>query len=425
MKVRTLRDGDFAGQRVLVRVDFNVPLQDGQVADDARIRAALPTIEYLRDAGARVLLVSHLGRPKDGPDPTLSLRPVADHLASALDVPCGFAEDCIGPAAEAAAGALQDGDVVLLENLRFHPEEKANDADFAAALAANADAYVNDAFGTAHRAHASTVGVAERLPAYAGFLIEKELDALGKALDDPARPFTAILGGAKVSDKIGVIEQLLGTVDRSSSGADAPESKPLASRGVDRLIIGGGMAFTFLKCEGYEVGKSLVEHDKVELAGTLLGRAAEKGVQVLLPVDVEAADAFEEKAQHRAVKITAMKPDWMGLDIGPLTMERFAKAIKDSGTVVWNGPMGVFEWDAFAPGTRAVAQAVAACKGTTIVGGGDSAAAAKKFRVVDKVTHVSTGGGASLEFLEGKVLPGIAALEASAAGTADAAGPAA
>ncbi|HUR60825.1 MAG TPA: phosphoglycerate kinase [Candidatus Thermoplasmatota archaeon] len=389
--VRTLRDGQFKDQRVLVRVDFNVPLEDGKVTDDARITAALPTIDLLRKAGARVILVSHLGRPKAKPDPQFSLKPVADHLRDHLGIPASFATDCVGPVAEKAVADLKPGQVVLLENVRFHPGEEKNDPAFCQRLAALADRYVNDAFGTAHRAHASTTGVALLLPSCAGLLIEKEVSALGDALDKPERPFTAIMGGAKVSDKILVIEKLL--------------------EKVDRLLIGGGMAFTFLKAQGHEIGKSLVEPDRIELAKDLLRRAKDRGVQVLLPVDVEAADAFDAKATHRAVKVSHMKPEWMGLDIGPLTMKQFSDAIATSRTVLWNGPMGVFEMDAFAFGTKAIAEAVARNPGTTVVGGGDSAAAAKKFNVEDKMTHVSTGGGASLEFLEGKVLPGIKALE--------------
>lgn len=390
MQVRTLRDGEFQGQRVLVRVDFNVPVEDGKITDDTRITASLPTIAHLRKAGAKVILASHLGRPKGGPDPAASLKPVAAHLAK-LGVPCAFATDCIGEPAAKAVAALKPGDVLLLENVRFHKGEEKNDPAFVAALADLCDLYVNDAFGTAHRAHASTTGVALLRPAFAGLLIEKEVAALGNALDNPQRPFTAIMGGAKVSDKILVLEKLL--------------------EKVDRLIIGGGMAFTFLKAQGHEVGKSLVEADRIELAKSLLQRAKAKGVEVLLPVDVEAADAFAEKAIHRAAKVGHLHADWMGLDIGPLTVDAFRKAILSSKTVLWNGPMGVFEWDAFAYGTKAVGQAVADCKGTTVVGGGDSAAAAKKFGIEEKLTHVSTGGGASLEFLEGKELPGIAALK--------------
>lgn len=388
--VPTLHDGAFDGKKVLVRVDFNVPLRDGAVADDARIQAALPTIQFLREAGARIILCSHLGRPKGQRVTELSLAPVAQHLGKLLDAPVAFADDCVGDAATQAVQSLGDGDVLLLENLRFHAEETDGDADFAKSLASLADLYVNDAFGTAHRAHASTALVAKHLPGYAGFLIQKELECLGDALDDPARPFTAILGGAKVSDKIAVIEALLTKVDR--------------------LIIGGGMAFTFLKAQGLEVGQSLVEEDRLDLARDLLEQAVAAGVQVLLPVDVVAAAEFDEDAEHHVVAAEAIPDDRMGLDIGPATAELFAKAITDSATVVWNGPMGVFEWDAFAQGTRTVADAVASCKGTTIVGGGDSAAATKQFGVTDRMTHVSTGGGASLEFLEGKELPGIAAL---------------
>ena len=394
-RVRTLRDGDFSQKRVLVRVDFNVPVEGGKVTDDTRITAALPTIEYLRKAGAKVVLCSHLGRPKPGKDNSaFTLKPVADHLRH-LGLPVHFAPDCVGPAAAAVVSKLHPGEVALLENVRFHAGEEKNDPSFCKDLAALADVYVNDAFGTAHRAHASTTGVAHLLPGYAGFLIEKEVAALGGALESPARPFTAILGGAKVSDKILVVERLL--------------------QKVDRLVIGGGMAFTFLKAQGHEVGKSLVEEDRVALAKDLLARAKAKGVEVLLPTDIVAADAFKEDSPYRTVRMGHVKPDWMGLDIGPQTVEAFRKAIASSKTVLWNGPMGVFEWEPFAQGTMAIAHAVAECKGTTIVGGGDSAAAAKQFGVEGKVTHVSTGGGASLEFLEGKVLPGIAALETAQA----------
>ncbi len=394
LDVRTLRDGDFAGKRVLVRVDFNVPLDGTTITDDARIRAAVPTIDHLRKAGARVILCSHLGRPKGQVKKEFSLEPVAHHLAELLGAPVAFAHDCVGKSAQNAVDEMANGDVLLLENVRFHKGETDNDAEIAAGLAALADAFVNDAFGTAHRAHASTAGVAAHLPAYAGFLIEKEVEALGKALQNPERPFTAVLGGAKVSDKITVIERLL--------------------EQVDRLIIGGGMAFTFLKAQGHEVGKSLVEDGLLELARTLLESAREHGVDVLLPIDVEEATEFSATATHRAVKVGYQNPDWMGLDIGPLTRKAFAQAIADSKTVLWNGPMGVFEWTPFKFGTQAVAHAIADCQGTTIVGGGDSAAAAKVFGVTDKMTHVSTGGGASLEFLEGKQLPGIAALARTA-----------
>ncbi len=399
MKVQTLdqgiAEGAFQGKRVLVRVDFNVPLDNGKVSDDLRIRAALPTIEALRAADAKVILCSHLGRPKGEQNPKYSLAPVARRLSKLLDTDVVFTDDCIGEQPEAASRALADGDVLLLENLRFHAGETANEDGFVQALARLGDVYVNDAFGTAHRAHASTTGVAHHLPSYAGYLIEKELTALGQALTAPERPFTAILGGAKVSDKIDVIEALL---DKA-----------------DRIIIGGGMAFTFLRAQGHNVGKSLVEEDRLDYARHMLEKAAEKGVEVLLPSDVEEADSFAEKAEHRAVRIGHQHPDWMGLDIGPDTMRSFSKAIASSKTVLWNGPMGVFEWQAFQFGTRAIAQALMDNRGTTIVGGGDSAAAAQKFGIASHVTHVSTGGGASLEFLEGKALPGIVALERAVA----------
>jgi phosphoglycerate kinase len=388
--LRSMRNANLAGQRVLVRVDFNVPLEGGRVADDTRIQAALPTLESLRRQGAKVVLASHLGRPKPGKDNTAhSLRPVAEHLRG-LGIPVHFAEDCIGPKAKAVVEHLHRGEVALLENVRFHAGEEANDPAFCQALADLVDAYVNDAFGTAHRAHASTTGVAHLRPSYAGLLIEKEVEALGGLLSSPKRPFAAVLGGAKVSDKILVVERLM--------------------ERVDRLIVGGGMAFTFLKAQGHEVGASLVEQDRVALAAQLLDRAKAKGIEVFLPTDVVAADAFDAKAPHRVVGLDGIRADWMGLDIGPRTVEAFSKAIAASHTVLWNGPMGVFEWDAFAAGTRAVGEAIASCKGTTVVGGGDSAAAAKRFGLEERMTHVSTGGGASLEFLEGRTLPGIQAL---------------
>jgi len=394
MEVPRLHQGDYQGKRVLVRVDFNVPVEDGDVTDDQRIRAALPTLHYLLEEGGRVVLLSHLGRPKGQARDEFSLRPVAERLRRLLGRPVAFAADCIGSVAENAVAGLRDGEVLLLENVRFHPGETDNDPGFVDSLAKLGDVYVNDAFGTAHRAHASTTGLADRLPAYAGLLIERELDALGTALKDPDRPFTAVLGGAKVSDKIPVLQALIGKVDR--------------------LCIGGAMAFTFLKAQGKEVGASRVEDERVALAADLLRMAEDAGVEVHLPVDVEAADTFDAKARHEAAKIGAMREGWMGLDIGPLTMRDFSEAVASSRTVLWNGPMGVFEWPAFSFGTKAVAEAMARCPGTTIVGGGDSAAAARKFGVDGKVTHVSTGGGATLEFLEGKDLPGIAALAASA-----------
>jgi phosphoglycerate kinase len=394
---KTVRDIQVAGQRVLVRADFNVPLNEvGEITDDIRIRAALPTIEYLRDAGARVILCSHMGRPKGKVVEGLRLTPVAERLSELLGAPVVKTDDCIGSEVEAAVAAMEPGDVVLLENLRFHAEERANDPEFARQLAALADVYVNDAFGTAHRAHASTEGVAHFLPAVAGFLMERELAFLGAALADPAHPFVAILGGAKVSSKIGVIENLL------------PK--------VDHLIVAGGMANTFLKAQGYEVGASLLEEDKLDLARDLLKRGGEK---LVLPVDVVVADAFAADANHRTVPIdkvpTGRDVDWRILDIGPKSVERFKEVLKAAKTVVWNGPMGVFEFPTFAAGTVAIAKVLADTDATTIIGGGDSAAAVKQAGLSEAMTHISTGGGASLEFLEGKVLPGVAALQDKAA----------
>ncbi|MBC7261703.1 MAG: phosphoglycerate kinase [Chloroflexi bacterium] len=389
MNKKTIRDIEVAGKRVLVRVDFNVPLdKTGQITDDTRIRAALPTIEYLRDKGAKVIVCSHLGRPKGKVTEEFRLTPVAKRLSELLGTTVQKTDDCIGPEVEKAVAAMKPGDVLLLENLRFHAEEEANDPGFAKQLAALADIYVNDAFGAAHRAHASTEGVAHFLPAVAGFLMERELTFLGKALAEPTRPFVAILGGAKVSDKIGVIENLL------------PK--------VDWLIVGGGMANTFLKALGYEVGASLVEEDKVELAKDLLQRAGKK---LMLPVDVVIADAFAADAQHQTVPVDKVLPGWRILDIGPRSVEAFKTVLQKAKTVVWNGPMGVFEFPAFAAGTVAIAKCLAETDATTIIGGGDSAAAVEQAGVADKMTHISTGGGASLEFLEGRVLPGVAALQ--------------
>ncbi|MFS8524416.1 MAG: phosphoglycerate kinase [Limnochordales bacterium] len=387
----TVSDLDMAGKRVLVRVDFNVPLQDGEVADDSRIRAALPTIEYLRRQGARVILVSHLGRPKGQVVEELRMAPVARRLGELLGCQVKTVPACIGPEVERAAAALADGDVLLLENVRFYPGEEKNDPEFARQLASIAEAFVNDAFGTAHRAHASTVGVAKLLPAAAGFLMQRELEFLGRLLEEPERPFLAILGGAKVSDKIGVIRNLL------------PK--------VDSLAIGGGMAYTFLKAKGYEVGRSLVDEERIGLAKELMDEARRHGVNLLLPVDVVVADKFAEDANRKVVDVEEIPADWQGLDIGPKTRRLFAREIERARTIVWNGPMGVFEWAPFAEGTEDVARAMAGSGAVTIVGGGDSASAVAQYGFTDKMSHVSTGGGASLEFLEGKELPGIAALQ--------------
>jgi len=384
---KTIRDLEVQGKRVLVRVDFNVPMQDGQITDDRRIRESLPTIQYLLERGAKVILMSHLGRPKGRRDPQYSLRPVAQHLSELLGRPVRFLEDCVGEAVEQAVQAMAPGEVALLENLRFHPEEEANDADFARALARLGDLYVNDAFGSAHRAHASTEGVAHHLPAVAGFLMEKELRYLGSILTQPERPFVAILGGAKVHDKIGVIQNLL------------PK--------VDRLLIGGGMAFTFLKAQGYEIGRSLLDSEGIEFARRVLQEADQK---IVLPVDVVVAPSPEAEAQAQVVPIDQIPPDQMGLDIGPQTVARFSEMIRSARTIVWNGPLGLFERATFAAGTRGVLQAVAESGATSILGGGDTAAAAEQLGFADRITHISTGGGAALEFLEGRTLPGVAVL---------------
>jgi len=384
---KMLTDLDVKGKKVLVRVDFNVPIANGEVGDDSRMQAALPTIEYLLEHGAAVILCSHLGRPK-GVDPTFSMKPVAEHLRTMIDAPVAFAEDCIGGKAEAAAADLQPGQVLVLENTRFHDGEKKNDSEMAKQLAALADLYVNDAFGSAHRAHASTAGVADYLPAAAGFLLEKEIKYLGNAIAEPERPFVTILGGAKVSDKIGVIENLLGKSDR--------------------ILIGGGMANTFFKAQGFEMADSLVEEDVIETAKALLDKAGDK---LVFPVDVVIANAFDADAADRVMDVGDVPAGWRILDIGPRTVEVFGEIIADAGTVVWNGPMGVFEFDKFAKGTFAVAKAVAESSATSIIGGGDSISAINKSGLAEKITHISTGGGASLEMLEGKVLPGLAALD--------------
>jgi len=389
--LKTIRDLEVTGKRVLVRVDFNVPL-DGEdnVADDTRIRAALPTIQYLLEKQARVILVSHLGRPKGKVDERYRLDPVARRLSELLGRPVVKVDDCIGDEPRRAVQEMQPGDVILLENVRFHPGEEKNEEKFARQLAELADVYVNDAFGTAHRAHASTEGVAHFLPAAAGFLMEKEINMLGQALSNPGRPFVAILGGAKVSDKIGVIENLLGKVNT--------------------LLIGGGMANTFLAARGLALGKSLVETDKVALAGDLINRAQKAGVKLLLPVDLVVARAAQPDAEPKVVPVDAVPEDWMALDIGPETVKNYVAEVRDAGTVIWNGPMGVFEMAPFAAGTFELARALAESKATTIVGGGDTAAAVEKAGVAGRMSHVSTGGGASLEFLEGKTLPGVAVL---------------
>jgi phosphoglycerate kinase len=395
MAKRTIDQLDVAGKRVLMRVDFNVPLdkKTNAITDDTRMRAALPTIQRLLERGAAVILMSHLGRPK-GVTPNLSLGPVATHLQTLLPgVPVHFVAASVGPEAQAAAAALKPGEVLLLENLRFHAEEEANDSEFARHLAALGDLYVNDAFGTAHRAHASTEGVAHLLPAAMGLLMGKEVNVMGQALEDPARPFVAILGGAKISDKMGVVEHLLGKVDA--------------------LLIGGGMANTFLRAQGYATGDSLVEEDKVDEARRLLDAAATRRVRLLLPTDVVIADAFAADAARLTVNVDAVPVGWRILDIGPATAAAYAQEIAFARTVVWNGPMGVFEFEPFAAGTRAVARALAEASGqgaTTIIGGGESVAAVEQAGVADQMTHISTGGGASLEFLEGRTLPGVAAL---------------
>jgi phosphoglycerate kinase len=385
---RTVRDIAVRDKRVLVRVDFNVPLQEGKITDDRRIRAALPTIQYLLDQGAIVILMSHLGRPKGKVVEEMRLTPVAARLAELLNRPVTKLEDCVGEAVHAEVQAAQPGDVILLENLRFHAGERANDPEFARQLASLADVYVDDAFGAAHRAHASVVGVAEYLPAVAGFLMEKELTALGGALENPEHPFVAILGGAKISGKIEVIDNLL------------PK--------VERLLIGGGMANTFFKAQGYEVGESLVEEDALAVARETLSRAGDK---LVLPVDVVVADAFDAQANSKVVAVDGVPQDWRILDIGPKTLERFGELLRPARTVVWNGPMGVFEFEKFAEGTFALARLLAELDATTVIGGGDSAAAIEQAGLADKMSHISTGGGASLEFLEGKTLPGVAALD--------------
>lgn len=392
MDKKTVRDLDVVGKKVLVRVDFNVPLNDkGEITDDTRITASLPTIQYLLEQKAAVILMAHLGRPKGQVKPELSLAPVAKHLGKLLGKKILFAPDCVGEAAQAAASKLKPGHILLLENLRFHKEEEKNDMDFAEKLASLADLYVNDGFGVSHRAHASVEGVTHFLPAVAGFLLEKEIQYVGQAVTNPLHPFVAIIGGAKVSDKIGVISNLLDKVDT--------------------LLIGGGMANTFLAAQGYKMGKSLVEEDKLDLAKELLAKAKKNKVNMLLPTDLVMAAAFAPDAEHVTEKVKNLNQAYMALDIGAETSKAYAEALADAKMIVWNGPMGVFEMDAFCKGTEAVAKAVAKSRATSIVGGGDSVAAIEKLGLAKRITHISTGGGASLEYLEGKVLPGVAALD--------------
>lgn len=392
MDKKTVRDLDVAGKKVLVRVDFNVPLNDkGEITDDTRITASLPTIQYLLEQKAAVILMAHLGRPKGQVKPELSLAPAAKHLGKLLGKKILFAPDCVGEAAQAAASKLKPGHILLLENLRFHKEEEKNDMEFAEKLASLADLYVNDGFGVSHRAHASVEGVTHFLPAAAGFLLEKEIQYVGQAVTNPLHPFVAIIGGAKVSDKIGVISNLLDKVDT--------------------LLIGGGMANTFLAAQGYKMGKSLVEEDKLDLAKELLAKAKKNKVNMLLPTDLVMAAAFAPDAEHVTEKVKNLNQAYMALDIGAETSKAYAEALADAKMIVWNGPMGVFEMDAFCKGTEAVAKAVAKSRATSIVGGGDSVAAIEKLGLAKRITHISTGGGASLEYLEGKVLPGVAALD--------------
>ncbi|MBD8586447.1 phosphoglycerate kinase [Peribacillus simplex] len=391
MNKKSIKDIELKGKRVFCRVDFNVPMQDGKISDDTRIKAALPTISYLTEQGAKVILASHLGRPKGQVVEELRLAPVAERLSELSGKDVQKAEEAYGETVQSIIDNMQNGEILLLENVRFYPGEEKNDQELAKSFAALADVYVNDAFGAAHRAHASTEGIAHHLPAVAGLLMEKELSVLGKALSNPERPFTAIIGGAKVKDKIGVIENLL--------------------EKVDHLIIGGGLGYTFIKAQGHEIGNSLLEEDKIELAKSFIESAKEKGVKLHLPIDAVITAEFSPDAETDNVDIDAIPNDKMALDIGPKTSELFADVIKSSKLVIWNGPMGVFEFDKFANGTSTVAQALAEANDTySIVGGGDSAAAAEKFGLAEKMSHISTGGGASLEFMEGKELPGVVAL---------------
>jgi phosphoglycerate kinase len=391
MNKKSIRDvADLAGKRVFVRVDFNVPLENGVITDDTRIRETLPTVKYLIEKGAKVILASHMGRPKGEFVDSMRLTPAATRLSELLGKPVAKADEAVGEAVKAQIAELKNGDVLVLENVRFYKGEEKNDAELAKQFAELADLFVNDAFGAAHRAHSSTAGIAQYLPAVSGLLMEKELDVLGKALSNPERPFTAIIGGAKVKDKIDVIENLLNISDN--------------------LILGGGLCFTFLKAQGYEIGSSLVDNEKVDLALSFINKAKEKGVNLLIPVDVVVADKFDVNANTKVVDVNAIPAEWMGLDIGPKTAQIYADAIKKSKLVVWNGPMGVFELEPFAQGTKTVGEACAETAGYTVIGGGDSAAAVEKFNLGSKMDHISTGGGASLEFMEGKELPGVVAL---------------
>ncbi|WP_025116568.1 phosphoglycerate kinase [Lysinibacillus fusiformis] len=387
---KTMKDIDVKGKRVFVRVDFNVPMADGVITDETRIRAAIPTVKYLVEQGAKVILASHLGRPKGEVKEDMRLTAVGIRLAELMSKTVTKLDESIGQAVEEAVANMQDGDILLLENVRFHAGEEKNDPALAQQFAQLADIYVNDAFGAAHRAHASTEGIAKHIPSVSGFLMQTELDVLGKALSNPEHPFTAIIGGAKVKDKIGVIESLL--------------------EKVDHLIIGGGLSFTFIKAQGYDIGKSLLEEDKIELAKSFIEKAKEKGVQLHMPIDAVVANEFSQDAETKVVDVDAIPADWMGLDIGPKTAAHYAEVIKNSKLIIWNGPMGVFEMDKFANGTKTVADAMATTSGYTVIGGGDSAAAVEKFEVANKMDHISTGGGASLELMEGKELPGIVAL---------------
>ncbi|CAH0122072.1 Phosphoglycerate kinase [Paenibacillus sp. CECT 9249] len=390
MNKKSVRDVDVAGKRVFVRVDFNVPLEDGKITDDTRIRETLPTVRYLIEKGAKVILASHLGRPKGQVVESMRLTPAAERLSELLGKPVAKADEAVGDAVKGKIADMKDGDVLLLENVRFYPGEEKNDPELAKSFAELADLFVNDAFGAAHRAHASTEGIAHHLPAVSGLLMEKELSVLGKALSDPERPFTAIIGGSKVKDKIDVINKMLEIADN--------------------VLIGGGLSYTFMKAQGYEIGQSLCDNEKLDMALGFIEKAKQLGKNFMLPVDIVISDDFSADANTKIVDIDDIPADWEGIDIGPKTREQYAEVIKNSKLIVWNGPMGVFEIEPFSHGTRAVAQACADTAGYTIIGGGDSAAAAEKFKLADKMDHISTGGGASLEFMEGKALPGVVAL---------------